>query len=227
MMQKEERYAGVMEYFTRSTNIKTELNYETPYQLLLAVILSAQCTDKRVNLVTPALFERFPNTQELANSHFDEVFPYLKSISYPNNKTKYIIAASKMIINDFAGTIPSQVDLLQQLPGVGRKSAHAIAAILYNMPTLAVDTHVMRVSRRIGLVDERAKTPIAVEKQLVAHIKQEDIGKFNHWLVMHGRYTCLARKPKCNICQISSYCLYFEKIQSNREIMNINVCKLK
>ncbi|MHB9147595.1 MAG: endonuclease III [Candidatus Amoebophilus sp.] len=208
-MTQEERYNAVIAYFTREPEIKTELHYENAFQLMIAVVLSAQCTDKRVNLVTPQLFEAFPTPVELAHSNFEEVFPYIKSISYPNNKTKYLIKAAQDIVEKFQGQVPEDVESLKTLAGVGRKSAHVIAAVLYNMPTLGVDTHVMRVSKRIGLVDDKAKTPLAIEKQLVQNLSETYIGKLNHWLVIHGRYTCLARKPKCSSCALTTYCLYF------------------
>jgi len=209
MMNKKERYDAVIAYFTREPEIKTELHYKDPFQLMVAVMLSAQCTDKRVNLITPKLFEAFPTPMHLAHSTFEEVFPYIKSISYPNNKTKYLIKAAHDIIEKFQGQVPEDVESLKTLAGVGRKSAHVIAAVLYNMPALGVDTHVMRVSKRIGLVDDKAKTPLAIEKQLVQNLPEIYVGKLNHWLVIHGRYTCLARKPKCSSCALNSCCLYF------------------
>lgn len=218
-MNSKQRYDAVVAYFTREPEIKTELNYENAFQLLIAVILSAQCTDKRVNLTTPKLFEAFPTPMHLAHSTFEEVFPYIKSISYPNNKTKYLIKAAQQIVEQFQGEVPEDVASLQTLAGVGRKSAHAVAAIMYNMPVLAVDTHVMRVSKRIGLVDDTAKTPLAIEKQLVKAFPEIYIGKLNHWLVIHGRYTCLARKPKCGLCQLTQHCLYFN---THNKQANIN-----
>lgn len=212
-MTQKEKIEGIIHYFTRVPEIKTELHHENPFQLLIAVVLSAQCTDKRVNLVTPALFNAFPTTQHLAHSTFEEVFPYIQSISYPNNKTKYLIKAAQQIIQEFQGEVPEDVVSLQKLAGVGRKSAHVIAAVLYNMPTLGVDTHVMRVSKRLGLVNEQAKTPLSIEKQLVKAFPEVYIGKLNHWLVIHGRYTCLARKPKCEVCQLTAYCVYFKTHQ--------------
>ena len=219
-MTQQERHDAVVAYFTREPEVKTELHYENVFQLLIAVVLSAQCTDKRVNLVTPKLFEAFPTPDHLAHSTFEEVFPYVKSISYPNNKTKYLIKAAQQIVEEFHGQVPEDVDSLQKLAGVGRKSAHAIASIMYNMPVLAVDTHVMRVSRRIGLVDESATTPLAIEKQLVQAFPEIYIGKLNHWLVIHGRYTCIARKPKYEICQLTKHCLYFATHQRQFAIQN-------
>jgi len=210
-MQKQARYQAFIAHFAQQPAATTELQYEVPFQLLIAVILSAQCTDKRVNMVTPSLFKAFPTPEHLANSVFEEVFPYIKSVSYPNNKTKYLLKMAKTLVEEFGGQVPEQVKDLQKLAGVGRKSAHVIASILYNMPTMAVDTHVMRVSKRLGLVDHKAKTPLAVEKQLVQYIPEHYIGKAHHWLILHGRYVCLARKPKCEICQLTSFCRYYEE----------------
>ena len=209
-MNQRERYNAVIAYFIQVPETKTELVYKNPFQLLVAVVLSAQCTDKRVNLITPALFRKFPTPAHMASSAIEEVFPYIKSISYPNNKTKYLIQASQKITTEYGGKVPQDVASLQKLPGVGRKSAHVIAAVLYDTPTLGVDTHVMRVSKRIGLVDEKIKSPLAIEKELVKNLPEKYIGKSNHWLVMHGRYICIARKPKCDMCQLKSCCLYFE-----------------
>jgi len=209
-MTKKERYQAFINYFTQHRpKATTELKYENPFQLLLAVILSAQCTDKRVNMATPALFEAFPTPMHMAHSSFEEIFPYIKSISYPNNKTKHVLNMAKMVVEDFAGAIPEQVEDLQKLPGVGRKTAHVIASVLYNQPKMAVDTHVFRVSKRLGLVNESATTPLAVEKQLVRHLPEACIAKAHHWLILHGRYVCLARKPKCNVCALTSFCRYF------------------
>ena len=211
-MQIKERYKAFLAHFTKhQPEAETELQYKTPFQLLIAVILSAQCTDKRVNTVTPALFEAFPTAQHLANSAFDEVFPYIKSISYPNNKTKHLINMAKMLVAVFEGRIPDKVEDLQKLPGVGRKTAHVIASVLYNQPTMAVDTHVFRVAKRLGLVNQQANTPLAVEKQLVNYLPKEYIPKAHHWLILHGRYICLARRPQCEACQLTPFCRYFEK----------------
>jgi endonuclease-3 len=160
-------------------------------------------------MATPALFEAFPTPMHMAHSSFEEIFPYIKSISYPNNKTKHVLNMAKMVVEDFAGTIPKQVEDLQKLPGVGRKTAHVIVSVLYNQPKMAVDTHVLRVSKRLGLVHERATTPLAVEKELVRHLPEASIAKAHHWLILHGRYVCLARKPKCNTCALTSFCRYF------------------
>lgn len=209
-MTKKERYQAFIDYFTQhQPEATTELAYETPFQLLVAVILSAQCTDKRINMTTSTLFDAFPTPRHMAHSSFEEIFPYIKSISYPNNKAKHLLNMAKMVEEDFEGTIPEQVEDLQKLPGVGRKTAHVIASVLHNQPTLAVDTHVFRVSKRLGLVNASATTPLAVEKQLVRHLPEAYIAKAHHWLILHGRYVCLARKPKCNACALTSFCHYF------------------
>ena len=212
-MNKKERYIFFITYFSEnSPNAETELNYENPYQLLVAVILSAQCTDKRVNLVTPSIFETFPTAEALSQSNFDELFPYIRSISYPNNKTKHLIGMAKMLVEDFESVVPSDLNDLQKLPGVGRKTANVIASVVYNQPSMAVDTHVFRVSKRLGLVTQNAKTPLEVEKQLVKNIPKEHIPKAHHWLILHGRYVCLARKPKCSDCPLTLMCKHYEKV---------------
>ena len=214
-MRKQERYDAFVSYFsTHQPEAKTELDYENPYQLLVAVILSAQCTDKRVNLVTPALFERFPEPESLAAASVDEVFQYIRSISYPNNKAKHLVGMANLLLSEFGGIVPEKVEDLQKLPGVGRKTAKVIASVVYNAPAMAVDTHVFRVANRIGLTS-KATTPLAVEKQLVKHLPKETIHIAHHWLILHGRYTCVARKPKCEICAISTFCKYFEKNHCN------------
>jgi endonuclease III len=212
-MTKKERYQAFITYFSANNpTAETELHYGNPYELLVAVILSAQCTDKRINQVTPALFERFPTPELLAASHFDEVFPLIRSVSYPNNKTRHLIGMAQMLVNNFDSKVPSEVSDLQKLPGVGRKTANVIASVIYQQPTMAVDTHVYRVSRRLGLVTQTAKTPLEVEKQLVKNIPSEYVHVAHHWLILHGRYVCLARKPQCESCKISYFCRYFEKI---------------
>lgn len=209
-MTIKERYQAFIAYFTQhQPEATTELKYGNPFQLLLAVILSAQCTDKRVNMATPALFEAFPTPMHMARSSFEEIFSYVKSISYPNNKAKYLLNMARMVVENFAGVIPEQVEDLQKLPGVGRKTAHVIASVLHNQPKMAVDTHVFRVSKRLGLVNASAATPLAVEKQLVRHLPEAYIAKAHHWLILHGRYICLARKPKCQACALTSFCRYF------------------
>ena len=190
---------------------ETELNYSNPFELLVAVVLSAQCTDVRINKVTPKLFEDFPTPEHLAASNFDELFPYIKSVSYPNNKTKHLLGLGRMLVEDFNSEIPETIEELQKLPGVGRKTANVITSVIWNQPSMAVDTHVYRVSKRLGLVNQNASTPLAVEKQLVKHLDEEVIPKAHHWLILHGRYVCLARKPKCEECKLIHFCRYFEK----------------
>jgi len=211
-MTKKERYKGFIAYFSENMkNAETELHYANPYQLLVAVILSAQCTDKRINLITPALFNAFPVPELLAKATFDDVFPHIRSVSYPNNKTKNIIGMAQTLVGEFKGTVPSTVEDLIKMPGVGRKTANVIASVIYNQPTMAVDTHVFRVSKRLGLVAASASTPLAVEKELVANIADKYIPFAHHWLILHGRYVCVARSPKCEACPISFLCKYFEK----------------
>jgi endonuclease III len=211
-MLKKERYKAFIDYFSHhSPDAETELNYTNPYELLVAVILSAQCTDKRINMVTPALFRDFPSPQHLAASNYDELFPYIKSVSFPSNKTKHLLGMAKMLVEDFGGVVPESVQDLQKMPGVGRKTANVIASVIYNQPTMAVDTHVFRVSKRLGLVNEKAKTPLEVEKELIKHIPKEYVHVAHHWLILHGRYVCLARRPKCEECKITHFCRYFEK----------------
>jgi endonuclease III len=215
-MLKKERYKSFLEYFiVNHPDAKTELQYSNPFELLIAVILSAQCTDKRINMVTPALFRDFPTPRHLAESNFEELFPYIKSVSYPNNKTRHLLGMARMLMDEFDGEIPTNVTDLQKLPGVGRKTANVIASVIYNLPALAVDTHVFRVSKRLGLVSQSAKSPLEVENQLVKHIPKELIAKAHHWLILHGRYICLARTPKCQICPLTHFCLYFEKSRSS------------
>ena len=217
IMTKKERFREFIDFFENSfPTPETELKYANPFELLVAVVLSAQCTDKRVNIVTEKLFDAFPTPEHLAVSNFDELFPYIKSISYPNNKTKHLLGLSKMLVEEYDGKVPARVDELQKLPGVGRKTANVIVSVLYNQPAMAVDTHVFRVSKRLGLVTQTAKTPLEVEKQLVRHIPEEFIHKAHHWLILHGRYTCLARSPKCKSCRITHFCKYYEKLQKSQ-----------
>lgn len=207
-----ERYKGLVEYFTTNFPIaETELNYNSPFELLMAVILSAQCTDKRINQISPALFERFPTPESLAASNFEEVFSYIRSVSYPNNKAKHLLAMAKKLVDEFGSEVPSTIDQLQTLQGVGRKTANVIVSVIYNQPAMAVDTHVFRVSRRIGLVPLTANTPLAVEKKLVSHFPKALIHTAHHWLILHGRYVCIARKPKCESCELTRFCKYYEK----------------
>lgn len=210
-MNRKERYQQFIEYFsTNQPEAETELYYENPFQLLVAVILSAQCTDKRVNMVTPELFRVFPTPQKLAATDFDTLFPYIRSISYPNNKTKHLIGMAQMLLADFGGEVPEQIDDLVKLPGVGRKTANVIASVIYDQPAMAVDTHVFRVSARLGLT-LNAKTPKQAEEQLIKHIPEEYVARAHHWLILHGRYVCVARNPKCAECQISNFCKSFKK----------------
>lgn len=211
-MTRKERYEAFVTYFKENQpEAETELNYSNPFELLVAVVLSAQCTDVRINKVTPKLFEDFPTAEHLAVTNFDELFPYIKSVSYPNNKTKHLIGLGKMLVDVFNSQIPETVEDLQKLPGVGRKTANVITSVIWNQPSMAVDTHVFRVSKRLGLVNQNANTPLAVEKQLVKHLDKEVIPKAHHWLILHGRYVCLARKPKCEECNLIHFCRYFEK----------------
>ena len=210
-MTKKERFERVIAYFSKhAPDVQTELEYTNPFQLLVAVILSAQCTDKRVNMTTPALFEAFPDAETMSAAGADEIFTYIKSISYPNNKAKHLAGMARMLINDFGGEVPSSIDDLVKLPGVGRKTANVISSVVFNQPSMAVDTHVFRVSERLGLTT-KAKTPLAAEQQLVKHIPPDKIPLAHHWLILHGRYTCMARKPQCDNCQLASFCKYFEK----------------
>ncbi|MCR6641956.1 MAG: endonuclease III [Sporocytophaga sp.] len=217
-MLKKERFEKFLDHFSKNfPEPETELNYNNPYELLVAVILSAQCTDKRVNMVTPKLFERYPSPEIMANASAEEIFELIRSISYPNNKSKHLAGMARMLINDFNGEVPEKVEDLQKLPGVGRKTANVIASVIYNQPTMAVDTHVFRVSKRIGLVSEKSKTPLEVEKELVKHIPKDLIHKSHHWLILHGRYICLARNPQCNLCPLTSICKYYQKLPSAKQ----------
>ncbi|PWJ56948.1 endonuclease-3 [Dyadobacter jejuensis] len=216
-MLKKERYNQFIAYFTHNfPEPETELHYENPFQLLVAVVLSAQCTDKRVNMVTPALFHRFPDPQALALATVEEVFTYIRSISYPNNKSKHLVGLGQKLVADFDSNIPPSIVDLQKLPGVGRKTANVIASVIFNQPTMAVDTHVFRVSHRLGLVTQTATTPLAVEKQLLKYIPKELVPKAHHWLILHGRYICLARSPQCNKCALTSFCKFYEKMEKRK-----------
>jgi endonuclease III len=210
-MSRKERFAKIIEYFSKhNPQAETELEYTNPYELIVSVILSAQCTDKRVNMTTPAFFQKFPSVQVLSKAIFEEVFPCIRSISYPNNKTKHLIGMARMLMSDFDGIIPSDVDELQKLPGVGRKTANVIASVVYQKPTMAVDTHVFRVSARIGLT-VNAKNPLQTELQLIKYIPEDKIAIAHHWLILHGRYVCVARNPKCEECKIKLFCQYYER----------------
>jgi len=210
-MLKKDRYQAFVDYFSKhQPEAVTELNYSNPFELLIAVILSAQCTDKRINQITPKLFERYPTPESLASSTVEEVFSYIRSVSYPNNKAKHLVGMAKILSGEFGGTVPEDINDLQKMPGVGRKTANVIASVIYNAPTMAVDTHVFRVSNRLGLTTA-AKTPLAVEKQLVKYLPEDKIHIAHHWLILHGRYICMARSPKCEICAISHFCKYYEQ----------------
>jgi len=211
-MTKKERYQFLISYFLEhAPEAETELMYDDPFQLLVAVILSAQCTDKRVNLTTPAIFRKYATPEKLSEAAFDELFPLIKSISYPNNKTKHLIAMAGMLTHKFKGQVPMTVDELVLLPGVGRKTANVITSVIDEQPNMAVDTHVFRVSARLGLTTN-AKTPLAAEKQLIKHIPAEYIHRAHHWLILHGRYICTARKPRCSECGLRSICKFVNKI---------------
>jgi endonuclease III len=209
-MTKKERYAFVIEWFQQNMpEAETELHYTDPYELLVAVILSAQCTDKRVNMVTPALFQKFPTVQKLARAEFEDVEPLVRSVSFANNKTRHLIGMAKMLVEKFHGEVPDNMDDLVQLPGVGRKTANVIISVVYQKPGMAVDTHVFRVSARIGLTT-KAKTPLQTEQQLIANIPQQLLPIAHHWLILHGRYICVARRPKCERCGLRPACRFYQ-----------------
>ncbi|HTB52502.1 MAG TPA: endonuclease III [Ferruginibacter sp.] len=210
-MTKTQRYQFVIDYFlANNPQAETELTYENPFQLLVSVILSAQCTDKRVNLTTPAIFKKYPDARRMSKATFDDLFPLVKSISYPNNKTKHLIEMATMLQEKFSGNVPMTVDELMLLPGVGRKTANVITSVIDEQPNMAVDTHVFRVSNRIGLTTN-SKTPLATEKELIKNIPAKYVHVAHHWLILHGRYICTARKPKCNECGLTSICIYYKK----------------
>lgn len=205
-MRKSDRYRMVLERFEAVMPMpRTELHYDSPYQLLVAVILSAQCTDRRVNIITPPLFERYPDAASLAVADADDVFRLIRSCSYPNNKTKSLIGMARMLTERFGGNVPDDMDSLLDLPGVGRKTANVILSVIYNRPAMAVDTHVFRVAERIGLTT-KSKNPLTTERELVKNIPQDKIARAHHWLILHGRYVCKARKPLCEQCEIREYC---------------------
>lgn len=212
-MTKKERYQFVINYFLQhSPNAETELIYDNPFQLLVAVILSAQCTDKRINATTPAIFQKYPDAEAMSKASIEELFPFIKSISYPNNKTKHLIGMANMLIDKYEGRVPMIVEELVKLPGVGRKTANVITSVIDEQPNMAVDTHVFRVSARIGLTTA-AKTPAATEKQLIKHLPKEYVYKAHHWLILHGRYVCVARNPKCSECGLKPACKFFSKLK--------------
>lgn len=213
-MLRKDRYKAFVDYFSaHQPEAETELVYSNPYELLVAVILSAQCTDKRINQITPGLFKRFPDASSLSRASVEEIFELIRSVSYPNNKAKHLAGMAGMVVNDFNGQIPSTVEELQKLPGVGRKTANVIVSVVHNAPAMAVDTHVFRVANRIGLT-QNAKTPLAVELQLVKQLPQHLIYIAHHWLILHGRYICVARNPKCQICPLTHFCKYYEQLQT-------------
>ncbi len=205
-MTQKQRYKGVIEWFEKNMPVaETELHYVNPFQLLVAVMLSAQCTDKRVNMVTPALFQAFPEPHVMAVSNKETLLHYIKSISYPNSKAQHLLDMSKMLIDDFGGEVPADVNELMKLPGVGKKTANVVVSVAFDIPAMPVDTHVFRVSNRIGLTNN-SKTPLETEKELVKHIPSELLSKAHHWLILHGRYVCTARNPHCNECGLFPYC---------------------
>lgn len=208
-MKIQERYDKIIEWFSNNMPVaETELHYDNTFQLLVAVILSAQCTDKRVNMITPELFRAFPTPEVLAAASPEAVYEYVRSVSYPNNKARHLVGMAKMLTEEFGGNVPSDIDLLQKLPGVGRKTANVIAAVAYNKEAMPVDTHVFRVSNRTGLTNN-SKTPLETERVLVKHIPGPLLPKAHHWLILHGRYVCRARKPDCINCGISQWCKYY------------------
>ena len=217
-MTKQQRYQLFIDWFEEHMpEAETELNYSNSFELLVAVVLSAQCTDKRVNIVTPRLFEIFPTPETLNKATTEEVFNIIKSISFANNKTKHLLGLAKMIVEDFGGEIPERHEDLEKLPGVGRKTANVVTSVIHHQPNMAVDTHVFRVSARIGLTTN-AKTPLQAEQQLIKYIPEHLIHKAHHWIILHGRYICLARKPKCEICGLREFCKYF---QANKKELNV------
>jgi len=215
-MRKKERYQGVIEWFTQHMPVaETELHYKDPFQLLVAVILSAQCTDKRVNMITPPLFEAFPTVEVMAVSTPEVVYEYIKSVSYPNNKARHLVGMARMLLSEFGGVVPSNVEELTKLPGVGRKTANVIVSVVFDKPAMAVDTHVFRVSNRLGLTNN-SKTPLETEKELVKNIPENLLAIAHHWLILHGRYVCLARKPKCEECGLTIWCKYFQETYASK-----------
>ncbi|HEX2969296.1 MAG TPA: endonuclease III [Bacteroidales bacterium] len=222
-MTLKERYERTFEYFRKSRPVvSTELEYTDPYELIVAVILSAQCTDKRVNMITPALFRKYPDVGALAKAEPSDIFEFIKSCSYPNNKSKHLSGMAKMLVSDFGGIVPSETEDLQKLPGVGRKTANVLASVIYNKPVIAVDTHVFRVANRIGLV-KNARTPQETERQLSANITDEMIHNAHHWLILHGRYICKAKNPLCGECGLKEICLYYMKNVKAKTIKQKNL----
>ncbi len=208
-MTTKQRFEHIIQYFAQAMPIaESELTYSNPFELLVAVILSAQCTDKRVNQVTPALFEAFPTPEVMAASNKETIFEYIRSVSYPNNKAAHLVGMARMLVNDFNSQVPDNIEDLQKLPGVGRKTPNVVCAVIYNQPTMAVDTHIFRVSERIGLTTN-SKNPLQTEKQLVKYIPTDLIPKAHHWILLHGRYVCQARTPHCDKCGITQWCRYY------------------
>ena len=208
---RKKRFEAVLNLLEKQyPQAETELQYNSPFELLVAVVLSAQCTDKRVNMTTPALFERFPDALEMSRADTDEIFAYIRSISYPNNKAKHLKGLAEKLVNEFRGEVPATIEELQSLPGVGRKTANVIVSVLHEAPAMAVDTHVFRVSARIGLT-ENAKTPLQTEMQLIEYIPEEKVHKAHHWLILHGRYICTARNPQCSKCVLTEWCKYYKE----------------
>lgn len=220
-LSRPQRFKAVIQWFEENVPVaETELHYKNPYQLIVAVILSAQCTDKRVNIITPPFFEKFPDIETLAKGNDEQVFELIRSCSYPNNKTKHLLGMARMLINDFGGKVPEDVNELQKLPGVGRKTANVIASVAFDIPALAVDTHVHRVAARLGLTFN-SKTPLATEQQLLKYIPSEKLNIAHHWLILHGRYICVARKPKCTQCGLRQVCRFYQ-IQTTRNVTKNN-----
>lgn len=210
-MRKADLYKQVIDYFAEAMPVaETELHYSTPFQLLVAVVLSAQCTDKRVNMVTPALFAAYPDAAHMAEASEDQIFDYIHSVSYPNSKSRHLVALARMLRDEYGGVVPADIDALQRLPGVGRKTANVVAAVVFDQPAMPVDTHVFRVANRIGLTTD-SKTPLATERELVKYIPSELLSKAHHWLILHGRYVCQARKPKCDQCGLTGVCKHYRK----------------
>jgi endonuclease-3 len=224
-MLRADRYQHFVDYFSKhQPDAETELHYANPFQLLMAVILSAQCTDKRINQVTPALFERYPDPVSLAASTPEEVFTYIRSVNYPNNKAKHLVGMAKMLTEVFNSEVPSDINDLQKMPGVGRKTANVIASVVFDAPAIAVDTHVFRVANRIGLTTN-ARTPLAVEKQLVKYLPNDTLAIAHHWLILHGRYICVARTPKCEICPLTWFCRYYERNHTETALLKAEALK--
>lgn len=214
-MTKKERYTGVIQWFeANAASAETELNYQTPFELLVAVVLSAQCTDKRVNMITPRLFAAYPTAECMARASEEEIFDLIRSVSYPNNKARHLVGLAQMLVSDYGGQVPQGREALMRLPGVGRKTANVISAVIHDQPTMAVDTHVFRVSERLGLVTD-SRTPLQTELELVKHIPADLIPKAHHWLILHGRYVCLARRPRCAECGLTPWCRHYARQQKS------------